>query len=173
MNEFIETLKARQQDAQQRMQAAQHKLAVVQAEFQAAAQECNSWTVALNTEVRRQQQEAAVVAAAQATLPINLEANRAETPPATPANNQPLEITNKTEIVRDLLRQHPTGMTPGEIWKVLGTQIADHAYIYSVLKRLKDRDEVTKRRGKYFFKHHPQPQPEEVAAQNGVVQQQE
>jgi hypothetical protein len=169
MTDFMETLKTRQQDAHKRMAAAQQKLTVAQAEYQTAAQEFNSWNYALATEMRKAQQEAAAAQTAQQKPAIGPPAPTATEPTATasPVTNAP-EI-NKTELVRDVLRRSPNGITPSDIWKQLKAQVGDHAYIYSVLKRLKDRDEITRRRGgKYYLKHHPQ-SVEEGVTQNGVV----
>lgn len=158
MNEFIEKLKVRQQDAQRRMQAAQQQLAVAQAAFQAASQEFNSWNYAVAVEMQKAQQEAAAAqhagTAAEQHQPVTESAS---------INNMP-EV-NKTELVRAVLRQHANGITPVEIAKELKNQV-DSAYIYSVLKRLKDRKQVTKKRGKYCLQQHQS--AEEVAAQNGT-----
>jgi hypothetical protein len=164
VNAFMETLKARQQDAQKRMVAAQQKLAIAQAEFNAVSQEANSWNVALMTETRREQQEAAAAqAATQVGPPVPW------TEASQPATFPPAPDVNKTELVRAVLRQHPAGITPTEIWKELKMQVGN-AYIYSVLKRLKDREEITKKRGgKYCLKN--QPQPEEITVPNGIAQQ--
>lgn len=169
MNDFIETLKVRQQEAQKRLQMAQQRLALAQAENNAATQEYNSWNFALAIEMQKVQREAVAAEAAKQVGPPA---------PARGLNNWPVTSTatatptpapeiNKTGLVRDALRQNPAGMTPNEIWKQLKTQINDHAYIYSVLKRLRDRKEVTKKRGKYCLSH---PQPADDAANNGVVQ---
>jgi len=169
MNDFIEVLKTRHQDAQKRMQAAQQKLLVAQAEFQNTSQEFNSLNYVLAMEMQRTQQEAATAKATQETPSIGPPTQTLTEPTASatpsPIANTP-EIT-KTAMVRNVLRHSPNGITPDEIWKQLKAQMGDHAYIYSVLKRLKDRDEITKRRGKYYLKH--QPQSDEVAAQNGIV----
>jgi hypothetical protein len=162
MSEFLETLKSRLQDSQKRMLAAQQKLAVAQAEFNSAAQETNSWNVAVMTETRKMQQDAAAEEPATAMGPSATEASQA-------ATIAPAPDINKTELVRGVLRQHPSGVTPHEIAKELKMQV-DKAYVYSILKRLKDKDEVVKRRGgKYCLKHpQQQSQPEEMA-QNGIV----
>jgi len=171
MSEFLETLKSRLQDAQKRMQVAQQKLAVAQAEFNSAAQETNSWNVAVLTEAHRIQQ----AAAAEQAMPVV--GPPAPSTPSTEASQAttiaPAPDINKTDLVRAVLRQHTTGITPHEIAKALKMQV-DNAYIYSILKRLKDKDEVVKKRsGKYCIKQHSQQQPqtEEVGAQNGIAQQ--
>ncbi len=165
MNEFIENLRVRHQDAAKHLQLAQQKFNLAQAELQGAQQEYNSWTYAFQTETRKAQMEAAAAATAKQVGPPAPASNAAAPAPIADVS----EVINKTNLVRGVLRQHPDGITPNEIWKELKTQIGDHAYIYSVLKRLKDREEIAKRRGgKYYVKH--QQSPEENATQNGVVQ---
>jgi len=63
--------------------------------------------------------------------------------------NDTSEVLNKTDIVRSLLKQHPTGMSAVDIWKAVGAQFNHRPYLYSVLKRLRDRQEIVKRRNKY------------------------
>ena len=46
-------------------------------------------------------------------------------------------------------------MTPSDLWKQVKAQFTHRPYLYSALKRLKDRDEVTVRRGKYLLKNNP------------------
>jgi len=124
------------QEAQVKFQAAQQKMAQFQAEFQKSAQEFQAWQTLVNLETAKEQQESGI-------------AQR----PAMPANgNQPsLEGTNKTDMVRELLRQHPAGMSPADIWKEMEPHMKTRAYLYSVLKRLKDKGDARERRGKYFL----------------------
>jgi hypothetical protein len=63
--------------------------------------------------------------------------------------------SNQTQAVRQLLREHSTGMTPGEMWKELQSQLSNRVYLYSILKRLKDRGDVREKRGKYYFNLKP------------------
>jgi hypothetical protein len=70
------------------------------------------------------------------------------------------EPVNQTEAVRELLRRHPGGMTPSDIWREVSGQFKYRAYLYSVLKRLRDREEVVMRRKKYALKAQQEaPQP--------------
>jgi len=178
MSEFIENLRVRQQDAHRRLQAAQQRLAVAQAEFQAASQDFNSWNYALATETRKAQQEAATALAARlaghssppSPTPDPVTAVTVVTTPVTPAPIANVPEVNKTELVRNVLRQHTSGLTPNEIWKELKNQVG-YAYIYSILKRLRDNEQITKKRGKYCLKNHQQLQPDEVTVQNGIIQQ--
>lgn len=63
---------------------------------------------------------------------------------------------NKTKLIRDALMQRAGGVTPKELWELVRAQIKHRPYVYSVLKRLSDRKEVVKRRGKYFFVQPPE-----------------
>jgi predicted RNA-binding protein len=64
--------------------------------------------------------------------------------------------TNKTKLIRDILKQHTGGIAPGELWDLVSGKIKHRPYLYSVLKRLSDRKEVAKRRGKYYFVEPPE-----------------
>ena len=153
MSDFLETLRQRLQEAQQKYQVAQHKLNIANAEHQAAAQEFNAWQVLVASETRKVQQSTGenpaqpTPNASQASLASG---NKSE--------------GNKTEAVRELLRSHPGGMTPGDIWQAMESQMKNRAYLYSVLKRLKDRGDARERRGKYF----PNPKLEENPNQTFV-----
>ncbi|MHB8540070.1 MAG: hypothetical protein ACYDCD_03895 [Candidatus Acidiferrales bacterium] len=149
MSEFLEHLKARHAESQKRFLAKQAQLNSVNQEFQVVAQEFNAWQTLLNLETRKEQM-AAVALTAPTVSPASA--------PSSPAATSP-EV-NKTEIVRELLRQHASGMTPSEIWKQeqIKTQFPHRAYLYSVLKRLKDRGDITEKRGKYCFKFSTKPE---------------
>jgi hypothetical protein len=135
MSTFLETLKARMADSETRLQEAQRKLNSAQREHDLAAKECASWQTAVEIETRK----SAPAAPAQFTL-------------QQPADEEDKdEGANKTEMIRDVLRKHPAGATPADVWKALQGQIKQRNYVYSVLKRLKDRNKVTTRRGKYFL----------------------
>jgi len=135
MSEFLETLQRGMQEAQVKFQAAQQKMVVVQAEFQKAAQEFQAWQTLVTLETAKQQGS---VTAELTSMPTN--------------GNQPnLDGANKTDMVRGLLRQHPAGMSPADIWREMEPHMKNRAYLYSVLKRLKDRGDARERRGKYFL----------------------
>ena len=181
MDQFLETLQSRLaeahkrfaqaqqafQKAQAEMNQFQQTFAKTQAEFQSASQEFNSWQIAVRVESQKQQ-----VAIPQQPLPQPLSAPVVQriipritqqvhpiilpvgVVPSQPAANAAPEI-NKTEAIRQVLNQHPAGITPGELWKEVASQISQRPYMYSILKRLKDNEEVTVRRGKYFLKAAP------------------
>ena len=62
----------------------------------------------------------------------------------------------KTELIRELLRQHPQGMTATEIWTELRDRLRHRAYLYNVLKRLEKNEGLSCRRDKYAFRTVPQ-----------------
>jgi hypothetical protein len=146
MSQFLEELKTRHADALKRLQAAQQKMATAQAELQAVSQEYNSLQHLANIEAAKIQQPAGE--------PITVNVSSRIAPPALPHTSE----TNKTETIRELLRQHPAGMTPTDIWKEVKGQMVHRPYLYSILKRLKDKDEVCVRRGKYIAKMTPKPE---------------
>jgi hypothetical protein len=151
---------ARLQEATQAFQESQQAQAAAQAAFQkaqqalsAAQQQMHGWTVALVTveaeEVeRRQASHASQVQPTTAPAP-------AEPAPSSIGTVEIAEPVGKTEIIRDLLRQHPQGMTPTEIWGQVRDRFKHRAYLYNVLKRLTDREELSVRRGKYSFRIAP------------------
>jgi hypothetical protein len=148
MSEFLETLKTRMAEAQKRFNESQQKLQVAQLEHQTAAQEFSSWQKAVEVEARR---EAAIPAGAEGPLPI---ATRT-TVVLEPSTTEP----NKTQMIRELLRDHPAGMTPGEVWRAVKNSFPHRAYVYSVLKRLTEREQIIgPRRGKYFFRVPSKPE---------------
>ncbi len=154
MPTILEEIKARLIEAQKQLAEATQALAVAQQKHQLASHNFNIWNAALQIETREEQTKQAVAMEKQSELPL--------------ANNQPLRLAaipapqaehsddvdeqegpNKTDIVRNLLRQHPTGMSAVDIWKIVGPQFNHRPYLYSVLKRLRDRGEISKRRNKY------------------------
>jgi len=151
MSDFLNELKYRLQDAQRRLQAAQQDSQAAQAKLNAVAQEFNSLQFLVNAETAKQSQSAG-----SATPPTPV------TPSAQTTLSQSPEL-NKTDLIRGLLRDHPAGMTPTEIWRLVKGQITHRAYLYSVLKRLKDRDEVSVRRGKYVPKIMTKNEEDKVA----------
>jgi hypothetical protein len=181
MDDFLTNLKIRAADAQKRFMEAQRKLQTAQAEFQAAAQEHTNYQGVIMAE-HRKINGPAVPAPISVPLPQRrsmlihpngrpdpfIPTHEPAPPSPAPESASAKSEINKTEMVRELLRQHSAGMTPDEIWRALRSQLDNHAYIYSVLKRLKERDEVRKSRGKYYFKHHPQ--TEEGDSPNGIAQ---
>jgi len=161
---FVDELMRRLADAQQRVQLSQNRLQLAQSEHQAVMQELQSLQVLINLERHRPPHGREGRQTPDSTPPPP-EAGRAGTGVATeivshrvlPPPNQESSVptsngaeVNKTEIVRDVLRRNPTGITPAQIWMVVRDRV-DRPYVYSVLKRLKDNRQVTERRGKYYL----------------------
>jgi sugar-specific transcriptional regulator TrmB len=156
MSEFLETLKTNLAEAQKRFTAKQQELTRLNAEFQAVVQEFNAWQTLVNVQTRKEQAESGITASGSVTLALpQSPANPSIPAPAPQTVVTPSPETNKTEIVRQLLKQHETGMTPSEIWKLVKTQIPHRPYLYSVLKRLKERGDILEKRGKYVFRFIP------------------
>jgi hypothetical protein len=154
---------------QNEFHSSQQRFNAAQVEFQTALQEFNAYQTLVATETRKLSPNqppspAVTVVPSRAHVIVNNNTHRLPgTLPPAPPNVQTLTVAvqpviddnksdgNKTEAVRMLLRQHPTGMTPGEMWKSLESQLSSRVYLYSVLKRLKDRGDVRTKRGKYYF----------------------
>jgi hypothetical protein len=158
MSQFLEMLKVRLVDAQQRLGAAQAALQKAQVEHQTVMQEFGSWQNAVAVETRREAQQ-------QSTPPAQPSPQlRSQPPMSIPVPPSTPEV-NKALLIRDVLRQHPSGITPADVWR----EVKDHVgrpYVYSVLKRLKDKKQVAERRGKYFLQIVPK--QEEVKEPNHV-----
>ena len=173
MVDFLETCKIRMAESQKRFLEAQQKLQMAQQAFAMAQQEFAAWQQAVAFETKRQQQQsqpalvppAAVVSPATPTLtttaPVAIApaAPVADALPVAPSSkigsppNANTSEENKTELIREVLAQHPTGMNPTEIWEIVKDRIA-RPYVYSVLKRLRDGHEVMyqKKRKKYTLR---------------------
>jgi hypothetical protein len=143
MIDFMEECKSRLVDAQKRVQITQTEMQSAQARYQAAVQEANSLQFMINAETARRHQQGVAV-----------DTPKPEAVPPQEHAPQPPE-TNKTDLVRELLRQRPAGITPTEIWREVKSQMNHRAYLYSILGRLKDRDEVIVKRKKYFLRVVP------------------
>jgi len=149
MSDFLEECQVRFVDAQKRVQVTQAELQAAQARYQTAVQEQNSLQFMIHTEAARRQQQGNPPTSlpANAAKPEAIAAQEASTP-------QPTDV-NKTDMIREFLRRHPAGVTPTEIWREVKNQMTHRAYLYSILGRLKDRDELIVRRKKYFLKAVP------------------
>jgi len=157
MSDFLEKLKAELEVAKVRMAEAQKKYLAAQAdhqgatqrlqtattEFQQAANESNSYQTLVNLWTRKEQ---------EITKGVSDTTKMAEsvTVAIEPSSPSSAPEVNKTELVCELLRQNPAGMTPSDIWAKMDKEIKNRAYLYSVLKRLKDRGVAREKRGKYF-----------------------
>ena len=163
MNGFLDTLKIRMTDSQRRLHEATQRLQAAQAEHQAAAQEAASWQNAVQAEARREAYAAALAQAKSGqvtpTLPTAATAVPVAAPVTAPAQAPSPPSAepdlNKSELIRQVLRDNPGGLTPVEVWRKLNNQITNRNYVYSVLGRLKDREQVTVKRGKYAYRVIP------------------
>lgn len=165
MTNFLEELKIRHADAQKRLQAVQQEMQAMQARFQAVAQEFNSLQLLLSVELAKQKSLASDAETGQATTPktITVVASASGSAPQVTSGQTTPPVAseiNKTDMIRELLRQYPGGITPKELWKQVQTRMTHRAYLYSVLKRLKDKGEVMIKRGKYIAKIMPKPEEE-------------
>lgn len=174
---LLEELRNRHHDAQVKLQEAQQAFQIAQAantkaaaEFQkaqqtlaVATQQYHGWNTAYGAVMaeeaaRKQEAEQKQLQLPNTGTPVPL------TLPAVQSESiQTGEQKSKTDIIRELLRQNPHGMTPTEIWSHVHEQFKYRAYLYSVLKRLTDREELSVRRGKYSFRIIPQQVKEETA----------
>jgi sugar-specific transcriptional regulator TrmB len=144
MTEFLERLKAELADAQERQKNLAIKLNAINAEYQAVSQEVNSYIKIVEVQTRKEQ-------GPDAAPPLSVTIVR-RIPPAQTAT----EETNKTELVREILRSHPSGMTGGELWTAVKDKFPHRQYVYSVLKRLKKKGDVSQKRKKFFFTAKPE-----------------
>jgi hypothetical protein len=155
MSEFLETLKERLAEAQRRIVLAQARLQQAQVEFASIQQEHNSWAHAVNTEMRREQIQEQIIQSSQPMQTSEPEKAAVVAAPVRAENEieQPVvsiaEI-NKTQLIRDVLQQHPNGIKPVGVWHQVRNQVARN-YVYSVLSRMKEKKQVVERRGKYFL----------------------
>ena len=163
MNAILEELEERLEKAKLRAVSTQQRFIVAQADNIAAAADVLVWTNAVNAEMREQERLAAEADAKQMPLPQIPIQPRPVTAHeilliSTPAledqgiSANAAESVNQADLVRDLLRQRGVTMTPNEIWKALEGQISSRAYLYSILKRMRDKDEIKKWRNRYSIK---------------------
>ena len=141
MSELLERLKVGLAKAQQKQAEVLKQFQAVQAEYQAATQEVVGYQKVLENETRIEQQNSTLSEMAKDAVKMTDGIEREAHPP---------EQINKTQIIRDALGQRH-GMNPTDVWNAVRGQIKGRTYVYSVLKRLKDRKQVIERRGKYYL----------------------
>src|SRR5271157_4690306 len=107
--DFLEELKTRLQEATRKLGDAQKEMLAAQARFQAIAQEHGSLQHLINVEQATRQR------ANEQQDNFFPEIQKQEPPQST----VPLPAENQTDTVRNLLKQHPTGITPRDMWKQL------------------------------------------------------
>jgi hypothetical protein len=153
MNTLLDGMRERLEGARERHAKAQQVFQAAQAELQAATAEYGIWNSAIGLLMREEEKRRAESDEKQ--IPMNLpgiQPNSAEGLLANPTAIESTATINKTERVREILRAHETGLTTGGIWTEVKDHISSRAYLYAILKRLRDNDEVCMRRGKYLFK---------------------
>lgn len=162
MPTILEEIKVRLTEAQKQLTEATQALTAAQQKHQIAQHNFNIWNAAIQIETREEQARQTAAQENQEKLPL---ANNHPTPSATAQTSTAInnghtvstdtsdeqEGPNKTDIVRNLLRQHPTGMTAIDLWKSVSSEFKHRPYLYSVLKRLRDKNEISKRRNKYYL----------------------
>jgi hypothetical protein len=159
MSKILEEIQTRLTEAQKRLAEANQGLAVAQQAQQAAQHNFNVWSAAMQIEQRDEQLRQAAATEKQLPLPTAKPQSPILASDASDSSaSDSSDSGSKTDAVRTILRQHPAGMTATEIWKEVSGQFKHRPYLYSVLKRLKDRNEVIKRRTKYCLKLAPEVQ---------------
>jgi hypothetical protein len=151
MNDFLEKLKVGLTEAQERQKEIGARLQAINAEYQAVSQEVNSYLKIVEVENRKLQGSPNPH---KATATFTIKVNPA--PTAQIAAADAVDEPNKTELVRELLRSHPSGMTGGELWTAVKGKFPHRQYVYSVLKRLKKKGDVVQRRKKFIFTFKPE-----------------
>jgi hypothetical protein len=165
MTKITDELQTRVAESKERLDKAEKDFKLAQSVFQIATQDHNVWSLALQAELRDEQRKNAAATELQLPLPTA----KPQLVAVAIASEQPAdnsELPNKTGVVRNLLKQHPTGMSAVDIWREVGAQFVHRPYLYSVLKRLRDRNEIVKRRNKYCLTVVPK--SEEVKEQSVV-----
>jgi hypothetical protein len=159
MAKILGELQARVIEARKRLDEANATLNAAQQAQITANHNFNVWSMAALAEAREEQLKQAEASEQQLPLPTpkleTLEtfsdiADLAEVLADQSAND--IEALSKTDSVRELLRRHPAGMTAVDIWNEVSADFKHRPYLYSVLKRLRDRDEVVMRRKRYYLK---------------------
>lgn len=141
MSDLIERLKEGLAEVQKRQAEIGKRWQVVNGEWAAVNAELNGYVKVIELETRRELEQAAIAPQIEG--------------PASRAEQLAEQDSNKTQLVRDALAEHPGGLTPAQLWGAVKHQIKRRNYVYSVLKRLKDRKQVIERRGKYFLPELP------------------
>ena len=157
MSAYLDSLKSDLSEAQKRFQEYQLEMQRVQQLFQAAHADLQALQRIVDKQTLKEQGP---------HKPETIQVGGAVQVAAVPHLNDsdPVPDIQKTELIRETLRQH-SGMTPGELYNVVKSHVA-RPYMYSVLKRLRDKEEVVVRRKKYHIK--PTPKTEEVRIASSV-----
>jgi len=153
MESIIQDLQKRISDAEKRVNDAGVALQVADKAYHAAINELHVWRAALDAESRAMQGSQGILAGMEDIVPpASVPAGADDSVGAVEVDRTQTGGTNKTELIRSLLRQTPAGLTPPQIWERVASEFKHRPYLYSVLKRLKDHDEVVIRRNKYMLR---------------------
>lgn len=152
MSTVLESLKERLDAAKARLLTAQQQHQATTVELQSATNEHNIWHNAVAIETREEEKRQAEQQKQQMVLPQVVPDSITITLTDDDHLSSASDTGNKTELVRDILRKHATGITPGGLWIEVRDKISSRPYLYSILKRLRDKEEVSIRRGKYVLR---------------------
>jgi hypothetical protein len=157
MATFLEMMKDYVETARMRLGAAEQAHKESAAELQAAASDFAIWNNAYT--LAQKEREKWQAEARETQLPMDLPGvAEAKDTAKDDASEEPVsqpEI-NKTDKVREVLGLHVSGITPAQLWGAVKVFDVSRPYLYSVLKRLRDNDEVSVRKGgKYVLKPKP------------------
>ncbi|HEV2132990.1 MAG TPA: hypothetical protein VGR47_01885 [Terracidiphilus sp.] len=161
MQSILEEIQKRISDSERRVNEAGKQLQTADKAYNAAVSELQVWRSAFDAEIHAQQEAKSmqgVLIGMEPLLPpapdnIEYPPEQSETAIDPMASVQAGGL-NKTELIRSLLRENPAGLTPPQIWERVAGQFKHRPYMYSVLKRLKDHDEVVTRRNKYLLRQN-------------------
>jgi len=137
---MLDRLKIGLAEAQTRHAENTKRHQAVTAEWQATNAEVLGYQKVIELETKRELEKAAGAPQMQG--------------PASKAEHEAERESNKTQLVRDALALHP-GLSPAQVWGAVKTRIGNRTYVYSILKRLKDRKQIVERRGKYYLPEVP------------------
>src|ERR1039458_4090243 len=132
MAKILEEIQTRLGEAQKQLADTTQALTIAQQKQQTAQHSFNVWVAAAQLEQRDEQLRQAAATEKQSVLP--LPATRPEPSASIPPIpiEQPVDASegpNKTDVVRNLLKQHPTGMSAVDIWKEVGAQFKHRPYL--------------------------------------------
>jgi hypothetical protein len=147
MSAYLDSLKADLSEAQKRFQEHQAEAQRVQQLFQAAHADLQALQRIVEKQTLKEQGP---------HKPETIQVGGSTQSARVPEVSDAVPDIQKTELIRETLRQH-SGMTPAELYSVVKSHVA-RPYLYSVLKRLRDKEEVVVRRKKYHIKPTPKPE---------------
>jgi hypothetical protein len=141
MSQMIDRLKEGLAEVQKRQVEIGKRFNVVQGEWAAVNAELNGYVKVIELETKRELEKSASLPPVEG--------------PSTLAEQQKDQDANQTQLVREALANHPGGLTPAQVWGAVKGKVTRRTYVYSVLKRLKDRKQVIEKRGKYCLPATP------------------